>query len=127
MRKGYASPGAVMFQLWSCFGAKCHVGHEREPRLGESLQSPRKEKNRRPALPNNLESCNSWQGCIQQESKPMRNLIFDINITLDGCCDHTKAIADEEMHEYFTDLLRGADLLVFGRKTYELMVPFWPD
>ena len=21
----------------------------------------------------------------------------------------------------------GADLLVFGRKTYELMVPFWPD
>jgi len=23
--------------------------------------------------------------------------------------------------------LRGADLLVFGRKTYELMVPFWPD
>jgi dihydrofolate reductase len=57
----------------------------------------------------------------------MRNLIFDINITLDGCCDHTKAIADEEMHEYFTDLIRGADLLVFGRKTYELMVPFWPD
>ena len=57
----------------------------------------------------------------------MRKLIFDINITLDGCCDHTKAIADEEMHEYFTDLLRGADLLVFGRKTYELMVPFWPD
>jgi len=31
------------------------------------------------------------------------------------------------MHEYFTDLLRGADLLVFGRKTYQLMVPFWPD
>jgi dihydrofolate reductase len=57
----------------------------------------------------------------------MRNLIFDINITLDGRCDHTKAIADEEMHEYFTDLIRGADLLVFGRKTYELMVPFWPD
>ena len=57
----------------------------------------------------------------------MRNLIFDINITLDGCCDHTKGIADEETHEYFTDLMRGADLLVFGRKTYELMVPFWPD
>jgi dihydrofolate reductase len=57
----------------------------------------------------------------------MRNLIFDINITLDGCCDHTKGIANEETHEYFTDLLRGADLLVFGRKTYELMVPFWPD
>ena len=57
----------------------------------------------------------------------MRNLIYAINTTLDGCCDHTKVIADEEMHQYFTHLLRDVDLLVFGRKTYELMVPFWPD
>src|SRR5215469_8554206 len=57
----------------------------------------------------------------------MRNVIFAINITLDGCCDHTKQIADEETHEYFTHLLREVDLLVFGRKTYELMVPFWPE
>jgi dihydrofolate reductase len=57
----------------------------------------------------------------------MRKLIFAINITLDGCCDHTKQYADDETHEYFTDLMRGVDLLVFGRKTYELMVPFWPE
>jgi dihydrofolate reductase len=57
----------------------------------------------------------------------MRNVIFAINITLDGCCDHTKMIADDEIHEYFTRLLRDVDLLVFGRKTYQLMVPFWPD
>jgi len=57
----------------------------------------------------------------------MRHLIFAINITLDGCCDHTKTIADEELHEYYSQLLRDVDLLVFGRKTYELMVPFWPD
>src|SRR5713226_6585914 len=57
----------------------------------------------------------------------MRNVIFAINITLDGCCDHTKQIADEESHEYFTHLLRDVGLLVFGRKTYQLMVPFWPD
>jgi len=57
----------------------------------------------------------------------MRNLIFAINITLDGCCDHTKQIADEETHEYFTRLMRDVDLQVFGRKTYELMVPYWPD
>src|SRR5215470_616429 len=57
----------------------------------------------------------------------MRNVIFAINITLDGCCDHTKQLADEETHEYFTQLLREVDLLVFGRKTYELMVPFWPE
>ena len=57
----------------------------------------------------------------------MRNVIFAINITLDGCCDHTKMIADEELHEYFTQLMRDGYLLVYGRKTYQLMVPFWPD
>jgi len=57
----------------------------------------------------------------------MRNVIFAINITLDGCCDHTKTIADEELLEYYTHLLRDVDLLVFGRKTYQLMVPYWPD
>jgi dihydrofolate reductase len=57
----------------------------------------------------------------------MRKVIFAINITLDGCCDHTKQVADDETHEYFTHLMREVDLLVFGRKTYQLMVPFWPD
>src|ERR1700744_1423263 len=57
----------------------------------------------------------------------MRKLIFGINITIDGVCDHTKGIADEEVHDYFTAIMRSVDLLVYGRKTYELMVPFWPD
>jgi dihydrofolate reductase len=57
----------------------------------------------------------------------MRNVIFAINITLDGCCDHTKTIADEELLEHYTHLLRDVDLQVFGRKTYQLMVPYWPD
>lgn len=57
----------------------------------------------------------------------MRKLIFGINITLDGCCDHTKGIGNDEVHEYFAQLMRDADLLVYGRKTYQLMVPFWPD
>ena len=57
----------------------------------------------------------------------MRNVIFAINITVDGCCDHTNTIADEELLEYYTHLLRDVDLLVFGRKTYQLMVPYWPD
>ena len=57
----------------------------------------------------------------------MRNLIFAINISLDGCVDHTKGVADDETHEYFTDLLHEVDLLVYGRKTYELMVPFWTE
>jgi dihydrofolate reductase len=57
----------------------------------------------------------------------MRKVIFAINITLDGCCDHTKQLADDETHEYFTQLLREVDLQVFGRKTYQLMVPYWPE
>jgi dihydrofolate reductase len=57
----------------------------------------------------------------------MRKVIFAINLTLDGCCDHTKVVGSEEVHEYHTRLLRDVDLLVFGRKTYQLMVPFWPD
>jgi dihydrofolate reductase len=57
----------------------------------------------------------------------MRKLIFGINTTLDGCVDHTKGFADEETHEYWTQLIRRNDLLVYGRKTYQLMVPFWPE
>jgi dihydrofolate reductase len=57
----------------------------------------------------------------------MRNVIFAINLTLDGCVDHTKQFVDEEKLEYFTHLMREVDLQVFGRKTYQLMVPYWPD
>ncbi len=57
----------------------------------------------------------------------MRKLIFAINTTLDGCCDHTKQMVDEESLQHHALLLRDADLLVFGRKTYQLMVPYWPD
>ena len=57
----------------------------------------------------------------------MRNVIFAINVSLDGVCDHTKFKPDEETYEYFTDLVRGADTFVYGRKTYQLMVPYWPD
>ncbi len=57
----------------------------------------------------------------------MRKLIFGINLTLDGCCDHTKGNGNDEVHEYFAQLMRETDTLLYGRITYELMVPFWPD
>jgi dihydrofolate reductase len=65
----------------------------------------------------------------KEKGHPMRNLIFAINMTLDGCCDHTKfnPPPDDELLEHYTKLLRGVDLLVYGRKTYQLMVPYWPD
>ena len=57
----------------------------------------------------------------------MRKVIFAINITVDGCCDHTKIIPADDTFEYFIELMRDVDLQVFGRKTYQLMVPYWPD
>ncbi len=60
----------------------------------------------------------------------MRKVIFAINITLDGCCDHTKQQVpeDEGFMEHYTRLLRDdAGVIVYGRKTYQLMVPYWPD
>jgi dihydrofolate reductase len=57
----------------------------------------------------------------------MRKLIYGINITLDGCCDHTKFSGADDIQDYFRELLEGVDLVIYGRKTYELMVPFWPE
>ncbi|GBF40620.1 dihydrofolate reductase family protein [Leptospira johnsonii] len=57
----------------------------------------------------------------------MRKIVFAINITADGNCSHTDMIADDEVHQYFTDLLRNGGLMLYGRITYQLMVPFWPE
>lgn len=57
----------------------------------------------------------------------MRKLIYGINVTIDGCCSHEKGLPNEEVHEYFTKLTQEAGTLLYGRKTYELMFPFWPD
>lgn len=58
----------------------------------------------------------------------MRKVIYAINLSLDGCCDHTKLVAPEDdLFEYEMQFLREADLFVYGRKTYQLMVPYWPD
>lgn len=57
----------------------------------------------------------------------MRKLIYGINLTADGCCDHTKVNGSIEIHNYFTNLMNDVDLIIYGRVTYELMVPYWPD
>ena len=55
----------------------------------------------------------------------MRPLRFSINVTLDGCCDHRAAIADEELHRHAAENLSQADALLFGRVTYEMMEAAW--
>ncbi|MBA3648326.1 MAG: dihydrofolate reductase [Chitinophagales bacterium] len=56
----------------------------------------------------------------------MRKLIAAINMTLDGFCDHTAMIADEEIHQHYNELLSSADTLIYGRITYQLMESYWP-
>ena len=57
----------------------------------------------------------------------MRKLIAAINMTLDGFCDHTAMIADDELHQHYNELLRNAGTLIYGRITYQLMESYWPS
>lgn len=57
----------------------------------------------------------------------MRKVIAAINITVDGFCDHTAGIPDEEIHNHYTELLQKAGAMLYGRTTYQLMESFWPD
>jgi len=53
-------------------------------------------------------------------------LTFAINVTLDGCCDHREAIADDALLRYYTRLMDDAGGMLFGRTTYEMMESAWP-
>jgi dihydrofolate reductase len=55
----------------------------------------------------------------------MRKIIAAINMTLDGFCDHTAIIPDEEIHQHYNKLLSDADFIIFGRITFQLM-EYWP-
>lgn len=55
----------------------------------------------------------------------MRPLRYAINVSLDGCCDHTFAAPDDELHAYFAEHIARADALIYGRVTYEMMESAW--
>ena len=54
----------------------------------------------------------------------MRKIIAAINMTLDGFCDHTAGLPDEEIHQHYAELLDKADVVLYGRITYQLM-QYW--
>ena len=56
----------------------------------------------------------------------MRKVIFSINSSINGFADHTTGIADDELHDFFTNLLNEVDVSLMGRKTYQLMAGYWP-
>jgi dihydrofolate reductase len=53
-------------------------------------------------------------------------LTFGMNVTLDGCCDHTAGIADVELHVFFSGLLVGPGAMLCAPTTYEMMEGYWP-
>ena len=54
----------------------------------------------------------------------MRKLIAAMNMTIDGICDHTAGIANEELHQHYADLLSNSGTILYGRITYQLM-EYW--
>src|SRR6185312_16664601 len=55
-------------------------------------------------------------------------LRYYINVTLDGCCDHTAIpVVDEGVFRYALEKVAQADALLFGRVTYELMEAGWRE
>ncbi len=54
----------------------------------------------------------------------MSKLIAAINMTVDGFCDHTAGIPDEEIHQHYAGLLNNAGAVLYGRITYQLM-QYW--
>lgn len=56
----------------------------------------------------------------------MSRLIASINMTIDGYCDHTAGIPDEELHQHYTELLNLSGAMIYGRITYQLMESYWP-
>ena len=47
-------------------------------------------------------------------------------MTLDGVCDHTTGIADEELHQHYSELIDNGGVILYGRTTYQLM-QFWQE
>jgi dihydrofolate reductase len=54
----------------------------------------------------------------------MRKVIAATNVTIDGVYDHTEGLADGEIHQHYADLLDSADIILYGRTTYQLM-QYW--
>ncbi len=61
----------------------------------------------------------------------MRKVIFSIPMTIDGFIEGPNreldwVIADDDLHNYYANLLLNAGVILYGRVTYELMASYWP-
>lgn len=56
----------------------------------------------------------------------MKKVIAAFNMTLDGVCDHTTGVADEDLHRHYAELINNGAVILYGRTTYQLM-QFWQE
>lgn len=56
----------------------------------------------------------------------MKKVIAAFNMTLDGFCDHTTGVADEELHQHYAELIDNGGVILYGKTTYQLM-QFWQE
>ena len=82
-------------------------------------------RRRRSARPDRRPRCCAL-GRLSVDSHAMGLLTFGLNVTLDGCIDHTQGIVDDELHDFWTALMDQSGAMLFGRNTYELMEAAWP-
>lgn len=54
----------------------------------------------------------------------MNKVIAAINMTLDGVFDHTAVQASAELHQHYAELINQADVILYGRISYQLM-EYW--
>jgi dihydrofolate reductase len=63
----------------------------------------------------------------------MARLVVSMNLSLDGYIealgqdDGSWLQIDDEVHRAFNELAAGAATFVYGRKVFEVMIPYWPD
>lgn len=61
----------------------------------------------------------------------MKKVIFQMSVSIDGYVEGPGReidwhIVDDEFNAYAVETLRATDVLIMGRKTYELMAGYWP-
>lgn len=63
----------------------------------------------------------------------MGKIVVSMNLSLDGYIeargedDGSWLSIDGEVHRFFNALASRAELFLYGRKVYEVMIPYWPD
>jgi dihydrofolate reductase len=64
----------------------------------------------------------------------VRKLFWQMSVTLDGFMegpnrelDSTAGFVDEDFDRYATDMLKSIDVILLGRRTYQLFASYWPS